>query len=156
MKTCEELKEQMKTVLSNMDIKFQYFEIDGDEDISYLVEFQPTESLKSIKTVRVLLYLEKEINCITLLAPNVYETDSEQYEKVQNIVKKSNELVMSGKFHGFISENDSARIYYTCKVSGGDDFSNLNKEIIQSQFDNYEQDMSLFYHILEEEIDDTK
>ncbi len=129
MQKYESLKKTIESVFSELHIKYQILDF-NDEDLNYTVQISTIGKLKTLNSISGLLYFQDYDYSINFFVANIYKlVRTDNLFSLLNKINKINSTLVVGNY--FITGGNEQQIIYKNTNYCGENFSGVNKELIQ-------------------------
>lgn len=140
-KIIEELFKQLKIKYSKLDL--------DDDDINYSIKFSTYGKLKLLNYINAIVYFHHSDFSMNFIVFNIYTLNDENYNidtlDIYEVVNEINSELSGGSF--LIKDNKS--IFYRSSIYCGNDYSELNANMIKRQIDIFIESLEKLFLILE-------
>ncbi len=148
MKNYDNLKLKMKKIFDSLQIEYSMLEL-NDDDLNYRIQISTIGRLKPLNSITCVLYLCETDMSMNLLVGNIYRVNNES--NLLFLYKTINDINMSISNGNFVLTDDSPKqIFYRSSVNCGDDFSDLDEELVRYQIISFISALERLLELLKE------
>lgn len=134
MKKYNLIKSIAETIFKELGIKYEEVNF-NDEDLNYLITFNTYGGLKSLNSIRGVLYFHKNDFTMNFIVLNIYTLDDENNNvDTLDIYEMVNEINSEMLYGSFLIE-DNKFIFYRSSINCGINYSGLDKQLLKKQID---------------------
>lgn len=128
MRNCDKLKSKMKEIFNSLEIEYSILEF-SDDDLNYEIQVSTIGKLKPLNSITCILYLCEFDMSINLIVGNIYRVyDESDLLSLYRIINSINMSINNGNF--ILSDDSPKQIIYKSSVNCGDDFAELDDELV--------------------------
>lgn len=129
MQEYKELSQKVESALSDLHIKYRVLDLE-DTDLNYHITISTIGKLKNLNTIDGLLYFQSADHSVNFFVANIFKIDNN--DSILKLYDKINRINFSSPLGNYsIIETDQKQIVYKSAHYCGENFSNVNKELIQ-------------------------
>lgn len=127
----------------------------SDKDLNYLIHITTMGGLKPLNYIKALIYFNFSVFSMNLLIANIYKIEeSENINELYSIINKINLNISSGSFGIFeydeCGNHKLSQIIYKSSINCGDDFSDLDKDLVASQLTAFINALPQLFDLMDE------
>lgn len=130
MKNYNEVRNKIESILTSLNIDYTFLNLE-DDDLNYSIDI-PTLSnkLKLLNSIHSIMYLCDDFT-LNFISPNIYVIkNDEELSPYYEIINDANISLTSGSYTIFDAK-DCNVIVYRSSINCGNEFSELNEELIR-------------------------
>ena len=134
MKDYSSIRDEIEKIFLELKVTYKYVEFE-DDDINYVITFNTYGKLKSLNSVRGVLYLHSIDFSLNLLVPNVFTlSDTDDVIDTLDIYEAVNDINSGLPYGSFLIE-ENKHIFYRSSINCGENYMGLNEGILKRQLD---------------------
>lgn len=147
MKNYNLLKDKIEKIFKELKISYEYVDFD-DNDINYIISFNTYGRLKSLNSIRGILYLHHADFSLNLVVPNIYTlSDSDESLDTLDLYEITNDLNSELLYGGFFIE-DNKNIFYKSSLNCNNEYIGLNDKILMRQINIFVNGLEKLFTII--------
>lgn len=147
MKNYNLIKSKIETIFRDLKIDYEYVDFQ-DDDINYLINFNTYGKLKSLNSIKGIIYFHYSDFSMNFIVLNIYNLDDENMDiDTLDIYEAVNDINSELLYGSFLIE-DNKHIFYRSSINCGKDYAGFDTQILKRQLDVFADGLVNLFNII--------
>lgn len=139
-------EDKIETIFKELHIKYKILNIPDDDDINYIVNINAFGKLKSLDSIRGIIYFSIDNFTMNLIIPKVYRCGINEGLDSLDVFEIINDINSSLLYGNFLIEDEE--VYFRSSFNCGENFSILKRDLLENQIDNFFKGLAMLFVLI--------